>query len=83
MILVVGGRSKVGSELIDLLLRHGQDVRTLVRAAEGPMAEGVVSVVGDLADPDSLLRAMTGAEKLLLLSSPHRDAVRWHPKGGP
>ena len=47
------------------------------------MAAGVVSVVGDLADPDSLLRAMTGAEKLLLLSSPHRDAVRWHPKGGP
>jgi uncharacterized protein YbjT (DUF2867 family) len=78
MILVVGGSSKIGSELIQLLLRCDQDVRTLVRAAEGPRTEGVVSVVGDLADPDSLVRAMTGAEKMFLLSTPHRDAIQWH-----
>jgi len=34
--------------------------------------------VGDLSNPDSLVAAMTGADKLFLLSSPHRDAVRWH-----
>jgi uncharacterized protein YbjT (DUF2867 family) len=78
MILVVGGRSKIGSELIGLLSRQGKDVRALVRAAEGPMAKGVVSVVGDLADPDSLVRAMTGAEKMFLLSSPSRDGIQWH-----
>ncbi len=78
MILVIGGRSKIGSELIDLLSGQGQDVHALVRASEGPLAEGVVSAVGDLAEPDSLVRAMTGAEKVFLLSSPHRDAVRWH-----
>jgi uncharacterized protein YbjT (DUF2867 family) len=78
MILVIGATSKIGSELIELLSQHGQDVRALVRAAEGPMAEGVVSVVGDLADPESLVGAMRGAEKLFLLSSPHRDAIQWH-----
>jgi uncharacterized protein YbjT (DUF2867 family) len=78
MILVIGGRSKIGSALIDLLLKQGEDVRALVRDAEGPMAGGVESVVGDLSDPDSLVAAMTGADKLFLLSSPHRDAVQWH-----
>jgi uncharacterized protein YbjT (DUF2867 family) len=78
MILVIGGRSKIGSELIRLLLGQGQDVRALVRAAEKPMTEGVVSVVGDLADPESLVPAMNGVEKVFLLSSPHPDAVQWH-----
>jgi nucleoside-diphosphate-sugar epimerase len=47
MIVVIGARSKIGSELIQLLSQHGHDVRALLRAAEGPMAEGVVSVMGD------------------------------------
>jgi uncharacterized protein YbjT (DUF2867 family) len=38
----------------------------------------MIGVIRDLADPESLVRAMTGAEKLFLLSSPHRDAVHWH-----
>jgi uncharacterized protein YbjT (DUF2867 family) len=78
MILVIGARSKIGSELIGLLSQLGQDVRALVRAAEGPMPEGVVRVVGDLGHPESLVRAMRGAEKVFLLSSPHRDAVQFH-----
>jgi nucleoside-diphosphate-sugar epimerase len=50
MILVVGGRSKIGSAVIDLLLRQGEEIRALVRDSEGPIAGGAESVVGDLAD---------------------------------
>jgi uncharacterized protein YbjT (DUF2867 family) len=78
MILVIGGRSKIGSALIDLLLNQGEDVRALVRDSEGPVAGRVESVIGDLSNPDSLVAAMTGVDKLFLLSSPHRDAVQWH-----
>jgi uncharacterized protein YbjT (DUF2867 family) len=78
MILIIGGRSKIGSALIDLLLKQGEEVRALVRDPEGPLAGGVESVSGDLSNPASLTAAMAGAEKLFLLSSPHRDAVQWH-----
>ncbi len=80
MILVIGGRSKIGSSLLELLVARGQRVRALVRDAERgvlPVA-GVESIAGDLAAPDSLRAAMAGVDKLFLLSSPHRDAVQWH-----
>jgi uncharacterized protein YbjT (DUF2867 family) len=86
VILVIGGRSKIGAGLIGELLRRDQQVRVLVRSGEpagglgaseesGPAAE---TVTGDLADEGSLVRAMQGIEKVFLLSSPHPDAVRWH-----
>jgi uncharacterized protein YbjT (DUF2867 family) len=80
VILVIGGRSKIGASLLELLVARGQRVRALVRGAERGAASmaGVESVAGDLAVPDSLRAAMTGVEKVFLLSSPHRDAVQWH-----
>lgn len=80
MILVIGGRSKIGSELIRSLRARDETVRALVRAQEADaiLAGGVQRVVGDLARPDSLRAAMSGVEKVFLLSSPHRDAVQWH-----
>ncbi len=79
MILVIGGRSKIGAALIGDLLARGQQVRALVRAGEPagglPAAE---IVTGDLADEGSLVTAMNGIEKVFLLSSPHPDAVSWH-----
>ena len=53
MVLVIGGRSKIGSALIDDLLERGQSVRALVRDSErgASLPAGVQSVVGDLADP--------------------------------
>ena len=78
MILVIGGRSKIGSALIDLLHQQGQEVRALARSSEGSTLTGFDTVTGDLADPDSLREAMAGVEKVFLLSSPHRDAVLWH-----
>jgi uncharacterized protein YbjT (DUF2867 family) len=34
MILVIGGRSKIGSALIEKLITRGQTVRALVRSSE-------------------------------------------------
>ena len=80
MILVIGGRSKIGSALLELLSARGEKVRALVRDRErgGSLPGRVEPVVGDLASPESLRAAMSGVEKVFLLSSPHRDAVQWH-----
>ena len=80
MILVIGGRSKIGAALIGELLGRGQQVRALVRAGEpaGSLPAAAEAVTGDLADEGSLVTAMAGIEKVFLLSSPHPDAVSWH-----
>jgi uncharacterized protein YbjT (DUF2867 family) len=80
MILVIGGRSKIGAALIGELLGRGEQVRALVRAGEpgGHLATAAEVVTGDLADEGSLVTAMAGVEKVFLLSSPHPDAVGWH-----
>ena len=80
MILVIGGRSKIGAALIGDLLGQGQQVRALVRAGEsaGTLTAGAEAVTGDLADEGSLVTAMDGVEKVFLLSSPHSQAVSWH-----
>ena len=80
MILVIGGRSKIGGALIGELLGRGQQVRALVRAGEpaGRLPATAEAVTGDLADEGSLVTAMTGIEKVFLLSSPHPDTVSWH-----
>ena len=80
MILIIGGRSKVGAALIGELLGRGQQVRALVRAGEpaGGLPAGAEAVTGDLADEGSLVTAMEGVEKVFLLSSPHPDAISWH-----
>jgi len=80
LILVIGGRSKIGAALIGELLGRGQQVRALVRAGEpaGSLPATAKAVTGDLADEGSLVTAMAGVEKVFLLSSPHPDAVSWH-----
>jgi uncharacterized protein YbjT (DUF2867 family) len=80
LILVIGGRSKIGGALIRELQGRGQHVRVLARAGEpaGGLAAAVDTVTGDLADEGSLVTAMEGIEKVFLLSSPHPDAVGWH-----
>jgi uncharacterized protein YbjT (DUF2867 family) len=80
LILIIGGRSKIGAALIVELLDRGQQVRALARTSEqaGSVPAGVEIVAGDLADEGSLVTAMDGVEKVFLLSSPHPDAVTWH-----
>ena len=80
MILVIGGRSKIGAALIGDLLGRGQQVRVLVRPGEraDDLPAAAEAVTGDLADEGSLVTAMAGIEKVFLLSSPHPDAISWH-----
>jgi uncharacterized protein YbjT (DUF2867 family) len=80
LILIIGGRSKVGAALIGELLGRGQQVRALVRAGEpvGGLQAAAEAVTGDLVDEGSLVMAMEGVEKVFLLSSPHPDAISWH-----
>ncbi|MBV8991075.1 MAG: SDR family oxidoreductase, partial [Solirubrobacterales bacterium] len=75
MILVIGGRSKIGSALIPELLERGEEVRALVRSSESAnwFPAGVSTVSGDLADPGSLVVAMNRADRVFLLCGPSKD----------
>ncbi len=76
MTLVIGGRSKIGSALLEELSQRGLPVRALVRSGEGgDFPAGVEAVRGDLAEPDSLTSAMTGVEHVFLLCGPREDEV--------
>jgi uncharacterized protein YbjT (DUF2867 family) len=80
VILVIGGRSKIGGALIAELLGRGQQVRALARAGEpiGGLPDAAEAITGDLGDEGSLVTAMAGIEKVFLLSSPHPGAIGWH-----
>jgi uncharacterized protein YbjT (DUF2867 family) len=75
MILVIGGRSKIGAALIDNLLGRGERVRALARSGESQFPAGVETVAGDLANPSSLESAMAEVEKVFLLCGPREDEV--------
>jgi uncharacterized protein YbjT (DUF2867 family) len=76
MILVIGGRSKIGAAVINDLLARGQSVRALARSGEGTGFPAQVEVVpGDLADPGSLAAAVDGVERVFLLCGPREDEV--------
>jgi uncharacterized protein YbjT (DUF2867 family) len=76
MILVIGGRSRTGRELIRLLREAGAPLRILTRSAESP--DDPDAIPGDLARPDTLDAAMAGAEKVFLLCSAAQDELAWH-----
>jgi uncharacterized protein YbjT (DUF2867 family) len=77
MILVIGGRSKIGTALIAELVARGERVRALVRSGESkrPPADGVETVTGDLSDVGSLRTAVAGAERMFLLCGPAEAEV--------
>ena len=77
-VLVIGGRSQIGSALIDELVGKGESVRALTRAGESAdsFPDGVQAVTGDLADLDSLRSAIDGADRLFLLCGPTEDEVQ-------
>ncbi|WP_084959167.1 NAD(P)H-binding protein [Thermoactinospora rubra] len=78
MILVIGARSRLGAEAVRVLARSGQSVRVLARHAGAHLQlPGVETVVGDLADGDSLGRAMRGADRVLMATPPSPDTVAW------
>jgi uncharacterized protein YbjT (DUF2867 family) len=78
MILVVGGRSKIGSALIQALAEKGESVRALMRSSEASdsLPDGVEAATADLADLDSLRAAIDGAEKMFLLCGTVEEEVQ-------
>jgi uncharacterized protein YbjT (DUF2867 family) len=67
-VLVVGGTGALGGQVVDALLARGKQVRALVRPASNAgrlEAAGVDIARGDMMDPDSLLRAMDGANTVV------------------
>jgi uncharacterized protein YbjT (DUF2867 family) len=75
-ILVTGSTGKVGSVVLQELIKRGADVRVLNRkksAAEE--SENVEVAVGDLLDPVSVEKAMEGVDKLYLLNAVTPDEL--------
>jgi uncharacterized protein YbjT (DUF2867 family) len=66
-ILVTGGTGKVGTEVVQALLRRGKSVRVLTRNKEAKLPDGAEVAIGDLLDPDSVRSALNGVDKLFLL----------------
>jgi NADPH:quinone reductase-like Zn-dependent oxidoreductase len=66
-ILVTGGTGKVGTEVVQTLLRRGASVRVLTRNKEAKLPHGAEVAIGDLLDPDSVRSALNGVDKLFLL----------------
>jgi uncharacterized protein YbjT (DUF2867 family) len=76
-ILVIGGRSKIGSALIEELVARGEAVRALIRSRESAalLPDDVEDVPGDLSDRGSLRSALEGADRLFLLCGPTEHEV--------
>jgi uncharacterized protein YbjT (DUF2867 family) len=67
-VLVVGGTGALGGQVVDALLARGRSVRALARPTSdtGQLeAAGVEIARGDMMDPGSLLRAMTGTDAVV------------------
>jgi uncharacterized protein YbjT (DUF2867 family) len=67
-VVVVGGTGMLGGQVVTALLSRGKRVRALVRpASERGRLEraGVEIAQGDMMDPESLLRAMDGADAIV------------------
>ncbi|MFE9792857.1 NAD(P)H-binding protein [Streptomyces goshikiensis] len=77
MILVTGATGNIGGALLKELHAHGvQPLRGLTRdAARAVFPEGVETVEGDLAEPESLRPALEGVRSLFLVSRLGSDAA--------
>jgi uncharacterized protein YbjT (DUF2867 family) len=74
-ILVTGATGHVGSELVKALSKRNAEVRVLVRKAGAAFPDGVEVSIGDLLDPVSVRKAMTGVDKLYLLNAVTPDEL--------
>ena len=78
MILVTGATGKVGSEVVRQLASESVPVRAFVRdpaRASGVRLPGVDVAVGDLGRPETLDRALSGVNRVFLLSPADPDQV--------
>jgi dihydroflavonol-4-reductase len=72
--LVTGGTGFVGRAVVEELLAASRDVRVLARNPDHPALNGLAVEValGDLRDPDSLVRAFTGCTRLFHVAADYR-----------
>src|ERR1700681_590955 len=73
--LVTGAAGFLGSHVARQLVARGEDVRVLVRASSSNRAIADLSleyVTGDLRDPSSLARAMSGVQRLFHVAADYR-----------
>jgi uncharacterized protein YbjT (DUF2867 family) len=69
MILVTGATGNAGGAVVQALIEAGEEVRALVRDAEGPgFHPGVDAVIGDLNKPETLEPHLSGVSAAFLLS---------------
>jgi hypothetical protein len=69
-ILVTGANGGVGRLVVEGLVREGEKVRALTRTPDrASFPDGVEVAGGDLTEPESLLDALRGAERLYLFRS--------------
>ena len=70
-ILVIGATGTIGTTVCELLKAENADFTALVRnddKAKSFVSKGIKTVTGDLAELNSLRKAMHGIDKLFLLS---------------
>jgi uncharacterized protein YbjT (DUF2867 family) len=72
-ILVIGGTGKVGTALVEELVRRDVDVRALSRSGGPAGRPGVEGVVGDLSRPETLAPAFAGVDRCYLLTPLARE----------
>lgn len=71
MNIVLGATGRIGSMLVDNLLKKEQPVRVIVRnslKAQQLMSKGVEVITADYSDPDSLKKAFYGGNSVLFLT---------------
>ncbi len=77
-VLVTGASGRVGRRLVPRLLGQGEVVRVLVRSEEQASAfreGGAEAVVGDLLQPDTLVKATSGMDAIVHLAAFFRGAT--------
>lgn len=72
-VLVTGATGNIGRQVVRMLADAGEPVRALCRRQQQVddfRSQGVTAVRGDLSDPESLMAAMKGVDRLFLLTFP-------------
>lgn len=74
-VLVIGGTGNVGSEVVKELQKRGAAIRLLARKQPATTPTGVETVIGDLLDPVSIVRALQDIDKMYLLNAVSPDEL--------
>lgn len=78
-VLVTGATGGIGAELVRLLVAAGEPVRAMCRRPEqfdGLRAAGAEPVLADFDDEGSLRTAMTGCDRVFLLTAPSPQQLK-------